>query len=168
MVSPQMPTGTAVREAVLHHQAYRQTDNPMGVTGLRRGQARHVGVERLAAPGAAVDRIGEHHVAGTPGDEVSQIVQRAFISAAAPAALAARRTATVLVDAAVAHPLRLREIFHSGDPLRTVRYVFPWPRHKCALPGMFAKVGKLAEMAKKVIGRWTIDATVSRKRGIFA
>src|SRR4029450_5880234 len=101
----------------------------MGGLGLREGQVGHVGVERLAAPRAAVDRIGEHDVAGPPDDEVSQIVQRAFISAAVPAALAARRTATVLVDAAGAHPLRLRELFHSGDPLRTVRYIFPWPQH---------------------------------------
>lgn len=74
MVSPQMPTGGAVREAVLHDQAHRQTDNAMGVTGLRQGQVGHIGVERLAAPGAAVDRIGEYKVAGTPGNKVSQIV----------------------------------------------------------------------------------------------
>ncbi|MBI3951369.1 MAG: hypothetical protein HY314_13040 [Acidobacteria bacterium] len=47
-----MPTGGAVRQAVLHDQPHRQGDNPVGVVDLGRGQVGHVGIEMLATPAA--------------------------------------------------------------------------------------------------------------------
>ncbi len=88
----------------------------------------------------------------TSGHEVPQLMERAFIRAAAAlAAFATPGTVTVRVDAAASHNLRLREIFHPRDSLCAVRHVFPWPRHKYALLGMLEKASNLAEMAKKFI-----------------
>jgi hypothetical protein len=159
-----MPTGDAVRQAILHDQPHGQADDAVRVPGLGRRQVGHVGVERLAALGATVHRVVEQNVAGTPGDEISDIVDRALILASAATAFAAAWTGAALVESAASHQLGLGKILDPCDSLRGIRHVFTW-RHDDALRGMFGKARKLAETAKVVTGEWIIDATVSASLG---
>jgi hypothetical protein len=96
-------------------------------------------------------RVVEQNVAGPTGHEIPDIVDRAFIGAAAATTLAAAWTGTMLVESAASHQLGLGKIFDPRDPFRGIRHVFSW-RHNGALRGMFAKARKLAEIAKLVIG----------------
>jgi hypothetical protein len=137
MVSPEMPTGGAVGEAVLHDQAHRQADNAMGVVGLRNCQVGHIGVEKLATLAAVVLRVGEVNIAGASGKEISQLMERALVRAAsASATLAATRTGSALVDATASHDLGLGQIFHPRDAFRSIRYVLTWSRHEYVLRSM--------------------------------
>jgi hypothetical protein len=74
MVSPEMPTGGLIGDAVLHDQPDGQSHDPLGVAGLGRGQVGHVGGEVAAALGAVMLGVGELDVAGPAGDWVAQIM----------------------------------------------------------------------------------------------
>jgi hypothetical protein len=152
MVSPEMPTGGAVGQAVLHDQAHRQADNAVGVVGLRSCQVGHIGVEKLATLAAVVLRVGEVNIAGSSGNEISQLMERALVRAAS-ATLAATRTGSALVDATASHDLGLGQIFHPRDAFRSIRYVLTWSRHEYVLRSMPEKAGNLAKIEEKVIER---------------
>src|SRR5882672_7317642 len=77
VVTPQMPTGRFIGEAVLDHQAYRQADAPMRVLALGRRQGRGIGVAILTARAAGMLRVGQRDIPRTPRDEFPDIVQRA-------------------------------------------------------------------------------------------
>jgi len=151
MVAPEMPTGDAIRQTILHDQTHGQADDAVRVLGLGGCQVGHVGVEDFAALGATMHRIVEQNVAWPAGHEVPQIVQRALVRASAATALAAARTGAMLEEPAASHDLGLGKIFDPRDPLRGIRHVFSWTWHDDALLGMFGKARKLAEMAKKLI-----------------
>jgi hypothetical protein len=153
MVSPELPTGGAVGQAVLHDQAHRQADNAVSVVSLRSCQVGHSGVEKLATLAAVVLRVGEVNIAGASGNKISQVMERALVRAAsASATLAATRTGSMLVDATASHDLGLGQPFHPRDAFRGIRYVLTWSRHEYALRSMPDKAGNLAKIEEKVIG----------------
>ena len=88
MVTPQVPTGRLVRQAVLHDEADRHGHNPMGIVSLGRGQVGHVGVEILAALAALVLRVGEMDFARPTVDQVAEVMQISGEKLVSPAAFA--------------------------------------------------------------------------------
>ena len=74
-VTPQVPTGRAVGQAVLDHDADRQIDHPVGILTARRGQTREVGAKVLATLRTVVLGIGPQQIPRTPHIEIPQIMQ---------------------------------------------------------------------------------------------
>jgi hypothetical protein len=74
MVTPQVPGGGAVRQAVLDHAAHCGSDNAVGVMTVGHGQIQHVGVEVMVAVPAIVLGIGHMQIAWPPADRVAQFV----------------------------------------------------------------------------------------------
>src|SRR5690349_17495383 len=89
VITPQMPTGRFIGEAVLDHEAYRQVDAPMRVLALGRRQGRGLGVAILAALAAVMLRVRQCDLPRTPRDEIPDIVQHAGEDPIAIAALPA-------------------------------------------------------------------------------
>src|SRR5512142_2694880 len=75
VVTPQAPTGGAVRQAVLDDQADGRVDDAAGVMAAGVGQVGHVGVEVLAAAGAVVLGVEHDDVAGPAGEGVTEVVE---------------------------------------------------------------------------------------------
>src|SRR3954470_11220147 len=99
VVAPQGPLGGAVRQGVLDHQPDGGVDDPAGVVAAGAGQAGHVGVEVLAAPGAEVLGVEHDEVAGPTREGVAEVVEGAAGGAVPVGAVAASRAGPAAVVA---------------------------------------------------------------------
>jgi hypothetical protein len=57
VISPEVPTGGLVGQAVFDHQTDRQSHNAVGVVALGQGHVRHIGVEVEVTSGAIMDGV---------------------------------------------------------------------------------------------------------------
>ena len=129
MVTPQMPTGGLIGQAVLHHQAHGQRHHPVGIVGLGPGQVRHVGVEVLTAVGAMMLRIAEMDLTWPPRDPVPQVAQQTGDHSVSGATLAATGTRSTFEIPAPFNDLRLGKILGVGDPFGGVGQILSRTRH---------------------------------------
>src|SRR5271170_207739 len=74
MVSPKMPGGGAVRQAILDDAPYGGRDHAVGVVAIGHGQIQHVGVEVMIAAPAIVLGIGHMHITRPAANGITQIV----------------------------------------------------------------------------------------------
>src|SRR5262249_22759243 len=105
----------------------------MGVAGLGRGQAGHVGVEGVAASGAGVLGGGEPDVARPPSEWGAQIMEGADPDPLPKARLAALRTRSMRVIPTARDDLGGREHLGVGDAQGRVRRVDCRAEHGVAL-----------------------------------
>ena len=75
MLSPEGPTGGAIRQAVLDDRSDGGVDDASCVVAAGVGEVGHVGVEILAARGAVMLRVDQDDIAGPPGERVTQVVK---------------------------------------------------------------------------------------------
>ena len=112
-----MPGGRPVGDPVLHHQAYGQRDDPVGVVAPRRGQVGQVG--REAAPAAVTAVLGgdDTQVEWPTTAQVAEVVQGALaqVVAIGGSSTAGAATAVEIARAAL-HSWRW-ETLHTGDAL---------------------------------------------------
>src|SRR5258708_24261273 len=92
MVAPEVPGGSAVRQAILHHASHGSRHNAVGVMTIGHGQIQHVGVEVMVAVPEIVLGIGHVQIARTPANGVAEFVQRALASAQTRGATVTQRT----------------------------------------------------------------------------
>jgi hypothetical protein len=114
MVSPQVPTGGLIGQAILHDEPDRQRNDAVSVMRFGPGILRRVGIEEAVACGAAMLGIDEFDVAWSAGDEVAQVVQRAATSSISKARLAAMRAREMGVVATASEDLGFGQIFRTG------------------------------------------------------
>jgi hypothetical protein len=93
MITPQMPTGGAVSQPILHDAPHGGFDHAMGVMTVGHGQIQHVGVEVTIAMPAVVLGISDMQIAWPAADGIAQIVQRALGGPQARGAAVTQRTA---------------------------------------------------------------------------
>lgn len=141
MLSPEGPTGGAIRQAVLNDQADGGVDDPAGVVASGVGEVGHVGVEILATAGAIMLRVDQDNVAGPAGEGVAQVVKGAAGEAVAVGAMPAARTRPSAIIAALAGDLGLGQVVDACGALGGVGAVFAGSRHGSApgrevLPGI--------------------------------
>src|SRR5262245_5791475 len=145
MVSPEMPTGRAIGQAVLDDQPHGQSDDTVSVMGSRWCQVGHVRVEVLMALRAKVLGIREMDVMRPTGDKIPHVMQRPLKGLVATTAFAASRARPLLVLSSTSNDLRFWQVFHPRDSFRRVWQVLAWSRHGFALLGMFEKARNLAK-----------------------
>jgi hypothetical protein len=88
--------------------------------GLGKSKVVHVGVEAGLAGRAAMSRVGDVQVAGTPAEGIAEVVQEACRATEPVGAAAASRTGPVAVIAAAPDPLRLGQVLNTRDPLGSI------------------------------------------------
>ena len=74
VVSPQVPTRRAIRQAVLDHQPYRQINHTVGILTAGGRQIGEVRVKVLAALRTGVLRIRDHEITRTPHLEIPSVM----------------------------------------------------------------------------------------------
>jgi hypothetical protein len=124
MISPEVPAGGLVGQAVLDDEADGQGHDPFGVTAAGRGQVDTVGVEVLAALRAEVLGVGQDQVGGPPGDEVAEVVEGALEDAIAVGAVTATGTGPSSEVAASLADLGCWQVLDAGDALGGIGQVF--------------------------------------------
>jgi hypothetical protein len=133
MVTPQMPAGSLIRQAILHDEAYGQRNNTMGVMGFGQSIVGHVGVEVFATGSAVMLGVGDVNIPRTPQYEISNVVQNALPRSIPVARLAALRTRPMLEVATSGYDFRFGQIFRLGDSLCGVRKILSGTEHDAAL-----------------------------------
>jgi hypothetical protein len=92
MITPQMPGGGAVRQAVFYDAPHRQRNDAVGIAAVGHGQIQHVGVEVMVAVPAIVLGIRHMQIAGPTPDSIAQLVQGAPGGSQPASALITQRT----------------------------------------------------------------------------
>jgi hypothetical protein len=135
MVSPQVPTGRAIGQAVLDHEPHRQIDYAVGIVTARWCQIGEVSVEVLATFRTVVLRIGDEQVAGTPGVEVAEIMQRALLALIAIGLVPTTRTGVLYGVATAVKNLWLGEILRACNAFRGIGPIDAGSWHTWVLHG---------------------------------
>jgi hypothetical protein len=92
MITPQVPGGGAVRQAVFDDAPHRHRNDAVGVVAVGHGQIQHVGVEVVVAVPAIVLGIRHMQIAGPTPDSIAQFVQGALGGSQPASALITPRT----------------------------------------------------------------------------
>jgi D-arabinose 1-dehydrogenase-like Zn-dependent alcohol dehydrogenase len=124
VLTPEGPTGTAIRQAVLDDQADSGVDDASGVVAAGIGQVGHVGVEILAALGAEMLRVDQDNVARSAGEGVAQIVESAACDVVAVGAMSAVWAGPPAIVAVLAGDLGLGQVVDACGALGGIGAVF--------------------------------------------
>ena len=148
MLSPEAPTGGAIRQAVLDDQADGGVDDASRVVAAGVGEIGHVGIEVLAAARAVMLRVDQDDVARSSGEGVAQVMEGAAGEAVAVGAMAAAWAGSPAVIAALAGDLGLGQIVDACGALGGVGAIFAGGGHGLApgsevLPGITISSGGL-------------------------
>jgi hypothetical protein len=77
MVTPQVPGGRSVRQAVFDNQAHGQRDNPLRVAATRWGEIGQISTEVTLAARTMVSRVDHLQIAGAVVEQAADVVQDA-------------------------------------------------------------------------------------------
>jgi hypothetical protein len=151
MVTPQVPAGGLIGQAVLHDEADRQRNDTMGVMSFGQSIVGHVGVEVFATCAAVMLGVGDVNIPRPPQYKIPDVVKDALACSIPIARLAAPRARPMLEVATSRYDFRFGQIFRLRDPLRGVRKVFSGTEHGAALLGQAFPAKKLPKWVGKVM-----------------
>jgi hypothetical protein len=127
----------------------------------REGQIGRVGVEIMAAAGAVMLRIGKVDLVGSPGHQVTQVVQETFDAPQAVGSSAATGARAALVVSAAYDDFGLGQVLDTSDALCLVGKVFTGARHGDILQGMLSPPGYSGQCSSSTSEKFCIAAIVS-------
>src|SRR5712692_8664092 len=129
VVSPQVPAGWPVGQAVFDHQAHRHLDHTMRIMAAWQGQIGQIDVEVLMTFRTVVVRVRDQEVNRTTRVQIPKVVQRTL-----PVFVAIRPMATFgaglsLVVIAEQHDRGRREVLDVGDTFGGIWHILAWSKH---------------------------------------
>src|SRR5215469_10071186 len=133
VVTPEVPAGGLIGQAVLGHQADGQILDAAGVVAPGQGQVGQLGGEVEVAVTAVMAGEGDNEVDGAAGTRVAQVVQATRRNGVTAGAKAAAGATAGLVVAAAAFDTGLGKVLDGGNALGDVGDVLAWSEHGCAL-----------------------------------
>lgn len=141
MLSPEGPTGGAIRQAIFDDESNGGFDDASGIVTARVGQVGHVGVEVLVAGDAVMLRVDQEDIARSPCERVAQVVECATREAIAVGTVSAMRTRAPAVITALARELGFGQVADAGGALGGIGTIFARPWHdespgRAVLPGI--------------------------------
>ena len=149
MVSPQAPTGGAIRQGVLHDQSHGQINHAVRVVTARRSQCRHVRVEVLPALGAIMYRIGELNVVRPAREKIAQVMKCSMRSPISITTVSTACAGTTTMIATTPNALRLWKIFGGCNVFGSIWNISTWSHHGGALFGNAPPLGSGREIYPK-------------------
>lgn len=123
MVTPQVPGGSAIGQAILDDDADSQILNAAGVQAVGQGKVSQVGGAAGAAITAAVFGEGDDEVDRDSGAGIAEIVEGTGDPAVAAGPQTTMGTGTLGEVAGEAFDPGLGQVFDAGDAFRRVRNV---------------------------------------------
>lgn len=133
MVTPQVPTGGLVGQAVLGYQADSEFLDAAGVVALGPGQVGQIDGEVAVTVRAVMLGVGDDEVERAAGARVAQVVQDARISTVAAGPVTTVGAAAGWVVAAAALDARLGQVSNGRDAFGDVGDVLAWSKHGSTL-----------------------------------
>jgi len=129
VIPPEVPTGPAVGQAILGHQADGHALDLATVTALGQGQVRKIDGEAATTAQATVPREGDEQIHGAISARITKVMQEACPHGIAAGAVATARARLGREVAAALLTARLGEIFYAGDPFGDIGNILSWPVH---------------------------------------
>jgi len=129
MITPEVPTGGAIRQSVLDDQTDGQPLDAAGIQALGRGEVGQVGGEATAATATAMPREGNEQVAGPLGAGIAEVMEATCIqgiAAGTPTTAWARPRGVV---AGTPFETRRGEVFDPRDAFGGVGHIRAWSSH---------------------------------------
>ena len=129
MVTPQVPAGSLVSQAVFGHQADGQLLDAAGVQAFGQGQVGQLDAEAATAAGAAMLGVADNEIDGAIRAWVAQVMQGTRGNRVAAGVAAAAAATAGRVVAAAALETRLGKVLDTGNAFGDVGDVLAWTRH---------------------------------------
>src|SRR5215468_8811511 len=133
VVTPQVPAGRPVGQAIFDHQPYRQIHHAVGVLTAGWRQVREVGAKVLATLRTVMLGIGHQQVTRTPHVEIPHIMERPMRLLVPIGRVTTTRARLPEVVATVGDDLGLGQVCGCGDPSAWVGAVLTWTEPCVAL-----------------------------------
>jgi hypothetical protein len=133
VVTPEVPTGRAIRQSVFDDHANGRLLHAEGIMALRQRQVGHVGVEGASASEAAVFGVGNHDVDRASGASVAEIMESPGSHVTTRRRASAARTGATSRIAASVLDMRGRQVLHPRNPFSGIRDIVAWPIHNALL-----------------------------------
>jgi hypothetical protein len=151
VITPEVPTGDLIRQAVLHNQPHSQSHDAMGVMGLWQSVVRRVGVEVQATARAAVLGVDEMDVARSTGNQVAHVMQDSLAPTVAKTRFATSGTRPMVEIPTSFNDLRFGKILETSNALGGVREIAPGTTHSKALLGHVIWPRNLRDLLNRVM-----------------
>ena len=130
MVTPEVPTGVAVGQAIFGDK----TDGPLldaaGVLAVGQSQVGNVDGEATATAEAAMAGESDNEVDGTVSPGVAEVMQGAGAHGIATGTMGTARAGACRPVAAAALETRPGQVFDTSDALRDLRNILTWTSHR--------------------------------------
>src|SRR5215468_1575862 len=145
VVTPQVPAGRPVGQAIFDHQPYRQIHHAVGVLSAGWRQVREVGAKVLATRRTVMLGIGHQQIPRTPHVEIPHIMQRPMKLLVPIGRVPTMRARVPEVVATGGNDLGPWQVCGCGDPGTWLGSILPWTEHRVALlayrfgPELYAK-----------------------------
>ena len=120
MVTPQMPGGGAVGQAILDHQTHGHGEDTLGIVAAGGGQPGEIGTEMELARRAVVPGVGQAKDTRSVAHQAAEVVQGASTKDVTITGASATRARSPAVDVRPLGDQGRWEIFDTGDALGTI------------------------------------------------
>ncbi|MBV8894340.1 MAG: hypothetical protein JO266_20590 [Acidobacteria bacterium] len=129
VVTPEVPTGSAVGQAVFSNKTDSPLLNTAGVQAVGQSQVGDVTGEATAAAEAAMAGESDNQINGPVRAGIAEVMQSASGNGIAASAVTTARAGSRWPIATAPLDARLGQVFDPGDALGAIRNIFPWSTH---------------------------------------
>lgn len=130
MVTPEVPTGVAVGQAIFRDKTDGTLLDAAGVQAVGQRQVRDVTGAAAATVEAAMTGESDNEVNGAVSAGVAEIMQGARVHDIATGAVTTARAGTRRPVATALLDARLGQVFDMRDALSDIWDIFPWTSHR--------------------------------------
>ena len=130
MVTPEVPTGRSVGQAIFGDEADGQLLDPAGIQAVGQSQVGKVTGEATATAEAAMAGERDDQLNGAVGPRIPEVMEGALAHGIAAGAVAAARARSRRPVAAAPRDARFGQVLNTCDALGDIRDIFPWTSHR--------------------------------------
>jgi hypothetical protein len=129
VVTPEVPTGRAVGQAIFSDETDGQLLDPARVQAVGQSQVREITGKATTTAEAAMARERDDQINGSVSPSISKVVEGASAHGIPAGAVATARARACRPIAATPRNARLGQILNTRYALGYIRDVFPWTSH---------------------------------------
>jgi hypothetical protein len=130
VVTPEVPTGVAVRQAVLGHNSDGELLDAVGVMRFGQSQIGEIGGKTTATMEAAMAGESDNQVDGLANSGIAKVMQDTRTDSIAAGAARTARAGAGGPVATAAFQTRPGQVFDQGDALGHIRHILSWTNHR--------------------------------------
>src|SRR4030067_717095 len=124
VVPPEMPTGRAVGQSILHHQTHGHRHDPVCVMAVGKSQVGHIHVEVALALTAIMLRVRKEKITRSLPQQIAEVVQPPLESVIAVATSTTLWAPSSRIAATALYPQGFGQVLHTSDSLGTIASTF--------------------------------------------